>query len=61
MNIIEFPRNENQPQGIESIEIDGNHVTVTGWFDEYALWEASVRITDEMRRQLISALMWPEG
>lgn len=42
-------------QGILAVALEGDHLTVTGWYDHVAAWGASVDLTEEQRRQLHEA------
>lgn len=42
-------------QGILSLAVEGDRVTVCGWYDHIAGWGASVELTGEQRRQLHEA------
>jgi hypothetical protein len=56
-NVLLFPASPPET-GITAIEVDddGRTLTVVGWFDQFAKWDATVELSDEQADELREGL-----
>jgi hypothetical protein len=46
----------DESSGLDAITVEGNRLTLDGWYDSIAVWSAVIILTDEQRQALRDAL-----